>query len=246
MLRSGRIELLDFARGIALLAMTIFHFAFDLELLGIEEPGFISQPHWKYFARIIASSFLFLVGFGLFLAHGNGVRWPSWRWRMLKIVAAALLITIATLFATPNQFIFFGILHSIAFASVAGLFFLSVPVAVLTGAAAAVFVIGAGFETSALDHWIWWWSGLSETRIVSSDYVPVFPWLSAPLLGMACAKLMSQKGWLEALAIPELASGPSRLVKFIGRHSLVYYLLHQPVMIALIYSFLFATGRVAF
>ena len=246
MLNGGRIELLDFARGIALLAMTIFHFAFDLELLGVEEPGFISQPHWKYFARTIASSFLFLVGFGLFLAHGNGVRWPSWRWRMLKIVAAALLITIATLLATPNQFIFFGILHSIAFASVAGLLFLPVPIAVTVGAAAAVFLIGAGFETSALDHWIWWWSGLSETNIISSDYVPVFPWFSAPLLGMACAKLMSQKRWLEALAIPELSSRPSRLVKFIGRHSLVYYLLHQPVMIALIYSFLFATGRVAF
>ena len=81
-MQSGRIQLLDLSRGIALVAMTIFHFAFDLELLGIKEPGFISQPHWKYFARAIATSFLFLTGMSLLLAHGGGIRWGSWKWRL--------------------------------------------------------------------------------------------------------------------------------------------------------------------
>ena len=115
--KAPRIELLDFARGVALIAMTIFHFGFDLELFGLKEPGYISQPHWKYFARSIASSFLFLAGFSLYLAHMSGIRWPNWRWRMAKILAAALVITVATYFATPGQYIFFGILHAIAFAS---------------------------------------------------------------------------------------------------------------------------------
>ncbi|MGI9352364.1 MAG: DUF1624 domain-containing protein [Rhizobiaceae bacterium] len=242
--KSGRIELLDYARGMALLAMTVFHFAFDLELLGIKEPGFISQPHWKYFARAIASFFLFLAGFGLYLAHGNGMRWSSWRWRMFKIIAAALLITIATLYATPDQFIFFGILHSIGFASLAGLVFLPLPAIIIAATAIGVFAIGQTFETAILDHWIWWWTGLSETSIISSDYVPVFPWFSAPLLGIACAKFFTQSEWLDALRIPRFSSAPTRLVKLIGRHSLVYYLLHQPVMIMLIYSYLYMTGQI--
>ena len=121
----SRIELLDFARGVALLAMTIFHFAFDLQLLGFREPGFIDQPHWKYFARAIASSFLFLVGFSLYLANRQSINWPGWRNRLGKICGAALLITVATYFATPDQYIFFGILHSIAFASIVGLVFLN-------------------------------------------------------------------------------------------------------------------------
>ena len=239
MIKPSRIELLDFARGVALIAMTIFHFGFDLELFGVKEPGYIAQLHWKYFARSIASSFLILTGFSLYLAHMNGIKWPGWRWRMAKIIGAATLITIATYFATPAQYIFFGILHAIAFASVAGLLFLKVPAIVTIAAAIGIFTIGRLFETPLLDHWIWWWTGLSQTPIISSDYVPVFPWFSAPLLGIALAKLSFEWNLIPHLAGPELNSAPARILKFIGRNSLVYYLLHQPVMIGLLLAVLF-------
>ena len=241
----ARIELLDFARGIALIAMTIFHFAFDLELFGVQEPGYSMQPHWKYFARSIATSFLFLAGFSLFLAHGVNVRWESWRWRMAKIIAAALVISVATYFATPGQYIFFGILHAIAFASLVGLAFMPLPAFVIILAAGLIFFIGMQYETSLFNHWIWWWTGLSDARIVSSDFVPVFPWLSAPLLGIAAAKICVASGFLEKLAVLKLQSPPSRLIKFMGRNSLVYYLLHQPVMIAILLSVLYLSGQMA-
>ncbi|MEL7429887.1 MAG: heparan-alpha-glucosaminide N-acetyltransferase [Pseudomonadota bacterium] len=241
----ARIELLDFLRGVALLAMTVFHFAFDLQLFGFREPGFIDQPHWKYFARGIASSFLFLVGFSLYLAHCQGVKWASWRWRMTKIMAAALVITIATYFATPAQYIFFGILHQIAFASLAGLLFLKLPVVFTLLCAVAVFWAGQTVELAALNHPFWWWTGLSETRPMSSDYVPVFPWWSASIAGVAVAKLCSEFGALPNLALPKLDQAPSRLLKFIGRHSLAYYLVHQPVMIGGFLLFMLATGRVS-
>ena len=227
----ARIELLDLARGVALAAMTVFHFAFDLEMLGLREPGFINQPHWKYFARAIASSFLFLAGFGLYLAHANRIVWSAWRKRMAKILGAAALITIATWFATPQQYIFFGILHQIAFASAAGMLFLTLPAGVIFATAIAVFTIGQIWSTPLLDHPIWWWTGLSEIVPVSSDYVPVFPWFSAPLFGMAFAAIAVRKHWIGTLAKPEFRSAPSQVLQFMGRHSLVYYLLHQPVMI---------------
>ncbi|MEM9277484.1 MAG: heparan-alpha-glucosaminide N-acetyltransferase [Pseudomonadota bacterium] len=245
MTNAARIELLDFARGVALVAMTVFHFAFDLELFGVKEPGFISQPHWKYFARSIATSFLFLAGFSLYLAHCNGIRWGNWRWRMAKIIAAALVITVATYFATPNQYIFFGILHAIAFASVAGLLFFRFPWWSLVLLAGLVFSTRFWARTELLDAPWWFWTGLSQVTPISSDYVPVFPWFSAPLLGIAMAKLCMDRGWLETLAIPKLTSGPSRLLKFMGRNSLVYYLLHQPVMIALLLGVLYASGQLA-
>ncbi|MEM7067706.1 MAG: heparan-alpha-glucosaminide N-acetyltransferase [Pseudomonadota bacterium] len=237
-----RIEFLDWARGVALVAMTIFHFAFDLELLGFQEPGFISQPHWKYFARAIASSFLLLAGFSLFLAHFAGVRWEAWRWRMIKIVAAAVLITIATWFTTPQQFIFFGILHAIAFASIAGLMFLRFNAWLIAALAVTVFTIGRIYESVLFDHWIWWWTGLSQTTIISSDYVPVFPWFSAPLLGIAAAKLAMQHGWLDPLSKPKFNSRLSRLLKFLGRNSLVYYLLHQPILMGILFGILYLSG----
>ncbi len=232
------------ARGIALIAMTIFHFAYDLELFAIKEPGFITQPHWKYFARSIATSFLFLTGFSLYLAHGSGIRWRGWSIRMVKIVASALIITIATYFATPDQFIFFGILHAIAFASLAGLLFLRLPWPLILVLAIGVFALRYVGRTETLDAPIWYWTGLSAINPNSSDYVPVFPWFSAPLLGIAFAKLCVSANWLEKFARPQFDQKPGRFLKFLGRNSLVYYLLHQPVMIALIFAVLWITGRI--
>lgn len=242
-MKSMRIELLDLARGIALIAMTIFHFAFDLELLGVQEPGFVSQDHWKYFARAIATSFLFLTGFSLYLAHRDGIRWQGWKIRMTKIVAAAILITIATYFATPDQYIFFGILHAIAFASLAGLVFLRVPWQVIIPIAIGVFAMRYYGRTELLNAPYWYWTGLSAANPNSSDYVPVFPWFSAPLMGIAFAKLSERMNWLEVFAQPKLEQSVSKLVKFLGRNSLIYYLLHQPVMIGLMLAVLWISGN---
>ncbi|MEO0329509.1 MAG: heparan-alpha-glucosaminide N-acetyltransferase [Pseudomonadota bacterium] len=241
---NGRLALLDLCRGIALLAMTVFHFAFDLELFGIKEPGYASQFHWKYFARSIASSFLFLTGFSLYLSYLSGLTWPKWGKRFAQIVLAALLITVATYFATPDQFIFFGILHMIAFASLFGLLFLRLPWWLIAAIGMTVFYIGQSFETVVLDNAIWWWSGLQQAIPVSSDYVPVFPWGSAPLLGIAAAKLAHQSGWIEKAGQYRFDGKSGKLIQFIGRHSLTYYLLHQPVMIGLIYVVLFITGNI--
>lgn len=239
-----RIEALDLARGVALVAMTIFHFAFDLELFGLKEPGYISQPHWKYFARSIASSFLFLTGFSLYLAHANGIRWRGWSIRMVKIVASALVITIATYFATPNQYIFFGILHAIAFASLAGLLFLRMPWVLIVMIAAGVFAMRYFGRTQLLDAPLWYWTGLSAVNPNSSDYVPVFPWFSAPLLGIAFAKLCEKMNWMAYLSKPQFEQKTARFLKFLGRNSLVYYLLHQPVMIGLLISVLWLGGYI--
>lgn len=242
-MKQMRIELLDFARGMALIAMTIFHFAFDLELLGIQEPGFITQPHWKYFARAIATAFLFLTGVSLYLAHRDSIRWRGWKIRMIKIIAAAILIMIATYFATPQQYIFFGILHAIAFASLAGLLFLRVPWQIIFVVALGVFAMRYYGRTELLNAPYWYWTGLSATNPSSSDYVPVFPWFSAPLMGIVFAKLSEKMNWLEVLTKPRLEQGVSRFLKFLGRNSLVYYLLHQPVMIGLLLGVLWASGN---
>jgi len=243
-LMSGkRLEIIDLLRGVALAAMTVFHFAFDLELFGIKEQGFISQPHWKYFARGIASSFLILTGFSLFLAHYQGVNWDKWCWRLLKIAGAALLITIATYFATPTQFIFFGILHQIAFASVAGLLFLKIAWPALLLLSVGFFTAPLYLKNQILDSPLWWWSGLQEVTPVSSDYVPVFPWFSAVLIGIAFAKIITSKALYNTMESWELSAKPLRLLKFMGRNSLVYYLLHQPIMIGFLLGALWLTGR---
>ena len=238
-----RIALVDFLRGAALLGMTVFHFVYDLEFFGLEERGYSEQLHWWTLATIVAGSFLFLTGVSLYLAHNDGIRWKPWRRRLAIIVLAALAITVATRFVTPNDYIFFGILHMIAAASVAGLAFLRAPWWSAVVCAVAIFAVDGIIATEWLNAPALSWLGLGSITPVASDFRPVFPWLAPALLGMGVAKLCHQAGWLRVLATPELKGRSGSAVRFIGRHSLVYYLLHQPVLFALFWAWLQLAGR---
>ncbi|MBO6902040.1 MAG: DUF1624 domain-containing protein [Rhizobiaceae bacterium] len=229
----SRIELLDLARGVALVAMAVYHFAWDLEFFGYAEPGMTAVGGWKLFARCIASSFLFIVGFSLYLAHSAGIRPRSYLRRLAMVAGAALAISLVTWFAVPGGFIFFGILHQIALASVLGLLFLRLPWFV--SAATAVFFVAAPWylRSTMFDAPVLWWIGLSSSDPVSNDYVPLFPWFGAVLAGIAAANLATGVGLMERLRFSMGRwSSPFR---FLGRHSLIVYLVHQPLLIALVW-----------
>ena len=231
-----RIDAVDLARGLALIAMTTFHFGWDLELFGFAERGFATQAWMIWYARIIASSFLVLVGISFALAHHGGLKTSPFLWRLGKIAAAALLITIATRIATPNIFIFFGILHHIALASVLCIFFVRLPVPLLVALAAAVLALALYGRSDLFDAPWWWWSGLNAFTPRSSDYVPVFPFFAAELVGLAIGKWLISSGTGARLARWQPKGGLAAMLRFIGRNSLAYYLLHQPVMLAILYG----------
>lgn len=231
-----RLQIIDLARGLALVAMAIYHFTWDLEFFGYAPPGMAAQGGWKLFARCIASSFLFLVGVSLFLAHARGVRWTPFLKRLAMVAGAAAAITIATWFATPNVFIFFGILHQIALASLLGLAFLRLPAIVTIAIAILVIAAPLFLRAPIFDHPALWWVGLSVQPPRSNDYVPLFPWFGAVLLGMACAKLADAAGLFRALAQVRLPAITVPL-QFAGRHSLAFYLIHQPILIGGLWLF---------
>ena len=229
-----RIETIDLARGLALIAMASYHFTWDLEFFGYAEPGLTAVGGWKIYARCIASSLLFLAGVSLVLAHGNGIRWPGFWKRFAMVAGAAALISLVTYFAVPGGFIFFGILHQIALASLLGLAFLRLPWWATLLAAAAVIAAPFYLRSEMFDHPALWWVGLSTVNPRSNDYVPLFPWFGPVLIGIAAAKLASSAGLFERLKLirPGSWSGPLR---FAGRHSLAFYLIHQPVLIGLVW-----------
>jgi len=235
-LKRKRIEVVDLARGIALIAMAVYHFNWDLEFFGYLETGTTAQGWLKLLARCTASSFLFLVGVSLYLAHGQGVRWQSFLTRFATVAGAALLIT-ASFWLTmpPGALVFFGILHEIALASLLGLAFLRLP-ALVTLAVAALVIAAPWFARSSFfDPPWWWWTGLSQLYPRSNDYVPVFPWFGVVLCGIGFTRLATSAGLTDRLATTELAG--TGLLRFAGRHSLAFYLIHQPVLIACVWLF---------
>jgi uncharacterized membrane protein len=229
-----RIDALDMARGAALVAMAVYHFTWDLEFFGYVEPGLTAVGGWKLFARCIAASFLFLAGVSLFLAHGDGIRWPGFLRRLAMVGGAALAISVATYVAMPDAFIFFGILHQIALAGVLGLAFLRLPAALTLIVAAAIFAAPFYLRAAPFDHPALWWVGLSTHSLRSNDYVPLFPWFAAVLAGIATARLAVSSGVAVRLATWRPA-GWSRPLIFGGRHSLAVYLIHQPVLIGCVW-----------
>lgn len=230
----GRFAIVDLARGIALLAMFVFHFAYDLSNAGLIETDVAFEPGWRWFARCIAGSFLVLVGVSLVLATRRGLNRTAFLRRLAMVTAAALLVTIGTVFAMPANFIFFGILHHVAVASVLALPFLRLPPAIVLVSAAIAFALPFFVASPLLDQPWAVWLGFSRLPLQTADFVPVFPWFGCVLSGIALARL----------ALPRLAGSPlaawrprtlaARIVAWGGRHSLPVYLVHQPVFIGLI------------
>ena len=235
---SRRIEAIDIARALALVAMAIFHFTWDLENFGYLTPGLTEHGGWRLFARCIASSFLFLVGVSLVLANRNGIRWPAFWKRFAMIVVAAAAITLVTLYVTPDAFIFFGILHEIALASVLGLAFLRLPSAFVFAAAALFIAAPYYLGNPAFDHPALWWIGLSTINPRTNDYVPLFPWFGPVLAGIGIARIAGRTGALKVAA--RISLSPAKLdegLRFLGRHALAFYLAHQPILFGLVFLF---------
>ncbi len=233
-----RYQLLDILRGLAILAMIVFHVAWDLYYFGYSDVDVTSVLGWVVFQKSILSSFLLLVGAGLVLAHGQGIRWPKFWRRFGFLVAAALATTAGTYWMFPDYFVFFGVLHAIALFSLIGLAFLRLN-PWLTAAIGLV-VIGANFAysntifTSRELGWIGFWPVSPET----SDVVPIFPWLGVVLLGIAGMRLiLASPAVAGRLAAIHSSEPVVRGLAWIGRWSLVIYLLHQPLIIALIWGF---------
>ena len=229
----GRLVVIDLARTVALIGMAVFHFTFDLEMFGQLPQGTTVTGGWAIWARVVAGSFLFLSGVSLVLAHGEGARWPSFWRRFVKISGAAALVTGVTLVALPQAFMFFGILHSVAFGALMGGLRIRLPWPALLGLAAGVILVNEFVALEALNpRWLVW-TGLGAQFPLTMDFVPVFPWIAAVLGGMAAAKLAGGLGlWARFGSGSPLA----RRLSWPGRHSLLIYLVHQPILIALVWA----------
>ncbi|MDK4734062.1 heparan-alpha-glucosaminide N-acetyltransferase [Rhizobium sp. CNPSo 3490] len=239
--RPPRIGLLDTARGVALIAMASYHFTWDMEFMAYLAPGTAETGWLKIYARAIATTFLFIVGISLVLSSTPTIRWPSFWKRFGMIAAAAAVISIATRIAMPDTWIYFGILHCIAVLTLIGVVFVRLPLAftlLVTVALLAAWILD-NFGTPGLlrssffDPRYLAWIGLAETPQRSNDYVPLFPWATPFFVGLSSAFIAIRTRLPHRLAAIGTGSWwPAKL----GRHSLAFYLVHQPVLIAIAYG----------
>lgn len=238
----GRIAHLDIARSLALLAMAAYHLSYDLRSFGLYSPGPAESVALYWAARVIAGSFLAMAGLSLWLAHGAAFRARAFWWRWGQIAAGAVAVSAGTYAMLGPYFVFFGILHAMALFSLMGLLFLRAPVWATLGVAGAVLALPYVWHPALMDAPALRFLGLHSTPVFTVDFEPVFPWFAPFLLGIALGRWGARRGlWAHLAARP--VGRAARAFGWPGRHSLILYLLHQPILIGLITAVLWLMSR---
>jgi len=220
-----RFDRLDALRGVAVVWMVGFHFAFDLNHFRFIRQNFYEDPFWTWQRTCIVSLFLFCAGLGQAVALAQAQRWPRFWRRWGQVAGCALLVTLGSWYVFPRSFITFGVLHGIAVMLV--VVRLTAPAGRwlwLLGLVAVLlpqFVQHPWFDARATQ-----WIGLVTRKPVTEDFVPVLPWLGVMWWGMAAGQwtLARRRHWFSG-AVPRAGRG----LAVLGRWSLTTYMVHQPV-----------------
>ena len=225
--------------------MTVYHFSFDLNYFGYIRQDFYFDPVWTWQRTGIVSLFLLCAGMGQVLAVQQGQGWPRFWRRWAQVAGCALLVTLGSWLMFPLGWISFGVLHAMAvilllvrWALLRGWLRGAVPwvlgtaLVLVTPALCALLVqhgspgLKAAFDSRWLD-----WIGVVTQKPPTEDYVPLLPWLGVMLWGVGAAQALLR--WRGQAAQQPLSAG-GRFLALLGRWSLTYYMLHQPVLIGLL------------
>ncbi len=226
-----RFDRLDALRALAILWMAAFHFCYDLNYFGLIHQNFYTDPLWTVQRACIVSGFLFCVGLGQAVAVDQGQGWPRFWRRWAQVAGCAVLVSLGSAWMFPRTFISFGVLHCIAL--------LVIVLRLTAGAGRGLWALGliAIAAPFAIQH-AWFdtrwtnWIGLVTRKPITEDYVPLLPWLGVAWWGLAAGQwvLARRRDWLTG-SLPHALG----LLATLGRWSLSFYMLHQPVLIGLLW-----------
>ena len=228
---------IDALRGVAVVAMVLYHFSYDLGYFGLFDVRFFRSGIGLEAGRVIGTSFIFLAGLSLTLSYRRAVasgppgRKLFWKYlgRGLRIFSYGLAITFVTWIFVPGEMILFGVLHLIGASIVLAYPFLKLRLPNVALGAGCI-LLGLYLRNFVVDSpWLVWLG--TRSNFFMLDYWPIFPWFGVVLLGVFVgnARYGGQGKRAPRAAPPLPAVWP---LAFLGRHSLPIYLVHQPILLA--------------
>lgn len=219
-----RIWELDFLRGLAVLIMIYFHFVFDLvEIYGY--PFIYATGPLHYIGQAAAITFIFIAGVSSTFSRSNLKRGA-------KVLAIGIIITIVTHLMGKDFGVKFGILHFM------GISMMLYPVLnklmnrYLTLIALLIIIFGNIFSKKSTPNDILFMFNLTSSTFTSSDYYPLLPWLGVFIFGIIIGRICYKNK--KSVFDYELRDN---IINKTGRHSLLCYILHQPIILILLYIY---------
>jgi uncharacterized membrane protein len=237
--QEGRFWEVDAARGVAIAMMVVYHLAYDLDSFG----GYgidSTSGFWARFADATASAFLFLVGVSLAISYQKasaalGVRnlFGKYLLRGIRILAYGMILTVVFLLFGMGV-VAFGILHLIGLSIIFAYPFLKYR---LLNLFLGLFLVAVGLYVrvqgfSSESPWLLPF-GVVQEDLIMPDYRPLLPWFGVILLGLFAGNVVYGGGKRPAL-FAEKAPALAKPLLPLGRNSLFIYLIHQPILVALL------------
>lgn len=234
---SKRFWEIDFLRGVAIIMMITFHLLYNLNYFSYIQVN-VFTGGWELLGKITFTLFLFLVGVSLSLSAGRRKKENTFSFyvylkRGLALFSWGMLITSISYFLIPEAYIKFGILHLIGVAVI-----ISYPLlrfrwtAIIIGAVVVIvgmFLQGYRFETP-----YFFWLGITPRHFTALDHFPIFPYWGIVLIGLGIGNRL-YKNFVRNFRFFDIKKNlPCHIFTFLGRHSLLIYLLHQPLLIGIL------------
>jgi uncharacterized membrane protein len=222
----NRIWQIDFARGIAVIAMVALNAVILFSFFDLIDTDItlLMVP-----AMITASIFIFLAGISLVLSNRKHKDLKHSIMRGAKVFAYGLIITVVSWFVASNYTVWFGILQLIGLSIIISSFLIKFKkLNLLIGS--LVVIIGVLIQNIIVDTPLLIWLGIKYAGFQTLDYFPIFPWLGIMLIGAAFGNILFYRKI--KMGVPECIC--TRAISFLGRNSLIIYFLHVIIILIMV------------
>ena len=203
--------------------VVIYHFGYNLSEIFDMNINFFN-PFFNALQKIGVSLFILLSGIASNYSENNLKRG-------IKLFIIALLLTLVTYLFNNDYYIKFGILHFLGIAIILYHFYRHASYQELFAILIFAIFITGYVQTTTVHSPYLFWLGLYNRSFVSADYVPLFGFLTVFIIGNILGKYLKAKKWY-------FNKLKANIFTFLGRHTLLIYLIHQPIIIAILYLIL--------